>query len=79
MNEWKPASAFEQAARPKQAETLLLDGDVLDWIKGEFTDWQGHINELLRFYMDTSQSREREFAPDAFEPGEMAQPDAPAP
>jgi hypothetical protein len=59
--------------------TLALDDDVLDWLKGEFPDWQGHVNELLRFYMDTSQDRARSFEPDAFEPGEMAQPDAPAP
>lgn len=45
----------------KQTETLLLDKDVLDWIKGEFGDWQGHINELLRFYMDTSRQREEAF------------------
>ena len=79
MNDQSPALSFKQAACPQQAETLLLDGDVLDWIKGEFADWQGHINDLLRFHMDTSQNREREFAPDAFEPGEMAQPDPPAP
>jgi hypothetical protein len=64
---------------PRQAETLLLDTEVLDWVKSEFSDWQGHINELLRFYMETSQIREASFSPDAFEPGEMAQPDAPAP
>ncbi len=45
----------------KQTETLLLDKDVLDWIKGEFGDWQGHINELLRFHMDTSRQREEAF------------------
>lgn len=64
MNEWKPASDFQQAACPKHAATVLLDDDVLDWIKSEFADWQGHINDLLRFHMDTSQSHERNFAPD---------------
>jgi hypothetical protein len=75
MNDLSPAASFKQAVCPQQTETLLLDADVLYWIKGEFPDWQGHINDLLRFFMDTSQNREREFAPGAFEPGEMAEPD----
>jgi hypothetical protein len=79
MNDYTPASSFKQAASPKQTETLLLDTEVLDWIKGEFSDWQGHINELLRFYMETSQDRLQGFEPDAFDPGEMAQPDQPRP
>lgn len=80
MNDVSPASAFTQAACPQKAETLLLDADVLGWIKTEYPDhWQGHINDLLRFYMDTSQSREADFSPDAFEPGEMAQPQHPGP
>lgn len=54
--------------------TLPLDTDVLDWIKSEYGDWQGHIRELLRFYMETNQIREMDFNPDAFEPGEMAEP-----
>jgi hypothetical protein len=80
MDEQTPASSFKQAACPQQAETLLLDTDVLDWIKGEYTDWHRHINELLRFYKETSQIQESNFDPDAFEPGEMhPAPDAPAP
>jgi hypothetical protein len=77
MDEQTTASSFKQAACPQQTETLLLDTDVLDWIKGEHKNWQGHINELLRFFMDQSQSREASFSPDAFEPGEMAEPDPP--
>jgi BrnA antitoxin of type II toxin-antitoxin system len=80
MDEQTTASSFAQAACPQQTETLLLDTDVLDWIKAEHKNWQGHINELLRFFMDQSQSRERYFAADAFEPGEMdPAPDHPAP
>ena len=78
MNDQTPASSFKQAACPQQTETLLLDTDVLDWIKADYADWQGHINQLLRFYYETSQIREAEFHPDAFEPGEMAEPDGPA-
>lgn len=77
MDEPTPASAFTQAACPQQPETLLLDTDVLDWIKADYADWQGHINHLLRFYYETSQIREADFHPDAFEPGEMAQLDPP--
>ena len=77
MNDQAPASSFKKASCPQQTETLLLDTEVLDWIKGKFSDWQGHINELLRFYMETNQSRLQSFDPDAFEPGEMAEPDPP--
>lgn len=79
MNDQSPASAFKQAANPQQIETLLLDTDVLDWIKGEYGDWQHHIRELLRFYYETSQIREAAFNPDAFELGVMAQPEPPRP
>jgi hypothetical protein len=76
MNDYTPASFSK---RRHVLTRLLLDTEVLDWIKSEFSDWQGHINELLRFCMETSQIREASFSPDAFEPGEMAQTDAPAP
>jgi BrnA antitoxin of type II toxin-antitoxin system len=79
MNDYTPASSFKKAAYPQQPETLLLDTEVLDWIKSEFSDWQGQINELLRFYMETTQIREASFSPDAFEPGEMADPASPVP
>lgn len=70
---------FKQAASHRRPVTLALDNDVLDWVKAEFPDgWQEQINGLLRFFMDTSQNREADFA-DAWEPGERAQPDAPAP
>ncbi len=65
---------FQQAAAHRQTVTLSLDTDVLDWIKGEYTDYERHIRELLRFFMETSQRREMDFNPDAFEPGEMAAP-----
>ncbi len=64
---------FQKAAIHKQDVTLPLDSDVLAYIQGEYGDWKGHINDLLRFFMETSQ-RQMEFQPDAFEPGEMAAP-----
>lgn len=48
MDEQTTASSFRQAACPQQTETLLLDTDVLDWIKGEHKNWQGHIRGPLR-------------------------------
>jgi len=69
---------FKQAANDRQPVTVALNQDVLDWIKGEFPqDWQEQINDLLRFFMDTSQDRVAEFA-GSWEPGEMQEP-PPAP
>jgi hypothetical protein len=65
---------FQKAAAHRQTVTLPLDTDVLDYIRGEYADWQGHIRDLLRFFMETNQRREMDFNPDAFEPGEMAEP-----
>ena len=40
-------------------------------------DWQDEINGVLGFYIDAIKHPASD--PDAFEPGEMDQPDAPAP
>jgi BrnA antitoxin of type II toxin-antitoxin system len=66
------------AAAPQPRVTLEIDGDVAQWLKDQFKDWQGHARELLRFYMDTSQVREVQADPEAWEPGEMLEP-PPAP
>jgi hypothetical protein len=34
--------------------TLDLDQDILDWLKAQPTDWQREINNLARFFMETS-------------------------
>jgi hypothetical protein len=34
--------------------TLDIDADVLDWLKAQPLDWQREINNLARFYMETS-------------------------
>jgi hypothetical protein len=68
---------FEAAATPaapRVTVTLDIDADVLEWLKAQPLDWQQEINNLARFYMDTSQAKEAEFAPDAWEPGEMQPP-----
>lgn len=68
---------FRKAAVHKQDVTLPLDSDVLAYIQGEYGDWRGHINDLLRFFMETNQIREMGFEQAGFEPGEMAEPQPP--
>jgi uncharacterized protein (DUF4415 family) len=74
---------FEQAAAlaapPRVTVTLDMDADVLEWFKAQPTEWQRELNNLARFFMETSQAREAEFAPDAWEPGEMQPPPTAAP
>lgn len=68
---------FEAAAvpaAPRVTVALDIDADVLEWLKAQPLEWQQEINNLARFYMETSQAREAAFAPDAWEPGEMQQP-----
>ena len=61
-NELQPS--FQSVATPIQrvTVTLDLDADVLDWFRAQPTDWRQELNNLARFYMDTSQSREDAFA-----------------
>src|SRR3954453_2180907 len=71
----------EKAAPPPERVTvsLDLDADVLGWLKEQPTDWQRELNNLARFFMETSQIREAQYIPDAWEPGEMQQPPTAAP
>jgi uncharacterized protein (DUF4415 family) len=39
----------------KQAVTIRLDADVLEWFKGQGTGYQTRINQLLRQYMRAHQ------------------------
>ncbi len=54
--------AFFQEAkwRPpvKQAITIRLDVDVLEWFRSQGPGYQTRINRLLRRYMEVSQQRE---------------------
>jgi uncharacterized protein (DUF4415 family) len=48
---------FEGSAAPppeRVTVTLDLDADLLDWLKAQPTDWQREINNLGRFFMETS-------------------------
>lgn len=42
---------------PKQAVTMRLDVDVLNWFKAQGHGYQTRINKLLRAYMLAHQSR----------------------
>lgn len=42
---------------PKQAVTIRLDADVLEWFKDQGQGYQTRINQLLRMYMLTKQRR----------------------
>lgn len=73
----RPSVDFQEAAASaatRQSVTVNLDADVLQFLRAEGLNLDENINGLLRFYMDTSQQKEREFQPDAWEPGEMQTP-----
>lgn len=42
---------------PKQAITIRLDADVLEWFKEQGQGYQTRINQLLRRYMQNKQQR----------------------
>ncbi|MFC6945449.1 BrnA antitoxin family protein [Paraburkholderia dipogonis] len=42
---------------PKQAVTMRLDADVLNWFKEQGQGYQTRINKLLRAYMLAQQRR----------------------
>lgn len=50
-------SEFEAAAAPaapRVTVTLDMDTDVLEWLQAQPLDWQKELNNLARFYMETS-------------------------
>lgn len=42
---------------PKQAVTIRLDSDVLEWFKEQGQGYQTRINQLLRVYMDAKRQK----------------------
>lgn len=42
---------------PKQAITIRLDADVLEWFKEQGQGYQTRINQLLRMYMDAKRQK----------------------
>lgn len=66
---------FRQAAAPAERRkrvTLELDADIVEFMQAEGQNWKRQVNDLLRFFKDTSESRAAAFEPDAWEPGEMS-------
>ncbi|WP_157182365.1 hypothetical protein [Methylobacterium sp. WSM2598] len=77
----RPSAEFEIAAAPQPPQrdvTLSIDVDLLDRLTERNLDAAEEINGLLRFYLDTTEAKAREFDLDAWEPGEMQEP-PPAP
>ena len=72
----RPTRDFREASASQAKATLEIDHDIAEYLKSQFPDgWQAHANDLLRFFMDTSQAKEREFENVAQpEPGETAAP-----
>jgi uncharacterized protein (DUF4415 family) len=63
---FEPAAAPSPELQPVPAQagvtvTLDLDADVLHWLKAQPTDWQRELNNLARFFMETSTIRETAF------------------
>lgn len=69
--------AFE-TARDYNRKPIMIDADLLAWFESKGDDATAQINDLVRFYRDSSEQKAAQFDPDACEPGEMAEP-APAP
>lgn len=62
-----PSGEFKKASAPAAQPVLVpIDPDLAAWFRSQ-GDMIREINNLCRFYMDTSVSRELEFDPDAFE------------
>lgn len=52
-------AATEQAAEPpKQKVSLELDADVMAFFQSDSEpgNWQQHMNDVLRYYMETNQA-----------------------
>ena len=52
--------AVEQPERSKTTVTIDMPTDLLDWFRGgtQPGNWQGHMVDVLRFYVDTAQINE---------------------
>ena len=58
----RPTREFTEAATSQARVTLEIDSDIAEYLKTQFPEgWQAHANDLLRFFMETSQAKEREF------------------
>jgi uncharacterized protein (DUF4415 family) len=55
--EFQPVAAPESTPE-RVTVTLQMDADVLTWLKEQPTHWQRELNNLARFFMETSLIRE---------------------
>ena len=71
----RPTEEFRSATTQRSTVALEIDSDIAEYLKSQFPEgWQAHANDLLRFFMDTCQAKEREFENvEQQEPGEMAE------
>jgi uncharacterized protein (DUF4415 family) len=58
-DEFAKAAAAQAIAR--DIVPIPIDRDVLEWMKSQGGSIEDHINDLLRFYMDTNVFRDRDF------------------
>ncbi len=71
----RPTTDFREAATSQAKVTLEIDSDIAEYLKTQFSEWQRYANDTLRFFMDQSQAKEREFEHVAQqEPDETAPP-----
>ena len=54
---WENAKVVFPAS--KQAVTIRIDGDVLDWFKGGGKGYQSRMNAVLRSYMESMETANR--------------------
>ena len=57
----RPTIEFRNAAASQAKATLVIDHDVAEYLKSQFSNWQGHANDLLRFFMEPSQAKDAQF------------------
>ena len=55
--DWSKAEMGKFYRPPKQAVTMRLDADVLEWLKGYGKGYQTRVNLLLRHAMASSEVR----------------------
>jgi hypothetical protein len=59
---FQPAAARQRPAPPARVTvTLDLDADLVDWFRAQPIGLQPELNNLARFYMETSLIREAAF------------------
>ena len=74
----RPTSDFREASASQAKATLEIDREIAEYLKSNSPGLAGARQRPLRFFMETSQAKEREFA-DVFAQPEPDETAAPAP